>query len=71
MAKTAAQRKAQAKKKVTELVKKGRRLREGAGSDHYKDAIRQKKMGSYFTGGTGHTAAKTVKKANKGTRRKK
>lgn len=69
--KTAAQRKAAAEKKVRQLVKKGYRLNDnGKTSSTYKSAAAQKKMGSYKTQGTGHSAAKTAKRASRAGRKK-
>lgn len=64
-----AQRRAAAAAKVRELAGKGYRLREGAGSDVYKESIAQKKMGSYRQGlgaGTGHSAEKTARRIKRG-----
>ena len=74
--KAAAARKAAAQKKVRELVKKGYRL-SGKTSSTYKEATRQKTMGSYARGlgaGTGHAAEKVAgikKTAKKGSKSKK
>jgi hypothetical protein len=69
----AAARKKAAQKKVRELVKKGHRL-SGKTSSTYKEATRQKTMGSYTRGlgaGTGHAAEKVVKRATKKSKKSK
>lgn len=67
---TPAQKRAErAAGKVRELVKKGYRLREGAGSKVYKEATAQKKMGSYKQGlgaGTGRSAEKVARRIKRG-----